>query len=179
MEIPEALRERVAIGKQWLADVREESPDQLIVRLKGYETSLNEALTNLTDAQWSFTPAADQWSIRQVCLHVSHSVRSVAMLTKMLAAGKDGPGEVRMGLLDEDRGGNAEDVLALLRKAFQRAEDSIRFLDGDIDTSKTNKHPYFGELNCTEWAVFNMMHVSIHIQQIERIKNTAGFPAPN
>lgn len=177
MERTEAQRDRIAAGKKWLAEVRGESADQLIARLNGYETSFNATLDGLTEEQWSFAPASDKWSVRDVCHHITHSVRSAAMLTKTLAAGKDGPKEIVMGLKDEDRGASVEELGAQLRKAFQWAEESIRLFDGDVDTAKTTEHPVFGALDCKEWAVFNMMHISIHIKQIEGIKNAASYPA--
>ena len=98
MEFTEAQRDRIVAGKKWLAEVRGESAAQLIARLRGYEESFNATLADLTSEQWSFAPAADKWSIRDVCHHITHSVRSAAILTKTLAAGKDGPNEIVMGL---------------------------------------------------------------------------------
>lgn len=177
MEFTEAQRERIAAGEKWLAEVREESAAQLIARLNGYEDSYNATLAGLNGEQWSFAPATNKWSIRDVCHHITHSVRSITMLTKTLAAGKDGPDEIVMGLKDEDRGASAEELGTRLRKAFQRAEESIRLFEGDVDTVKTTKHPVFGALNCKEWAVFNLMHISIHIKQIEGIKSESTYPA--
>jgi hypothetical protein len=176
MERTEKLQNRIAQGLQWLAKVRGESPGQIAVRLKGYADDLVAALEGLTDPQWTFKPAEDQWSVREVCLHVSNSVRGTAMLTKVLAAGNDGPDDIRMGVLDEDDGAPADEIIDRVRKTFQRADDATRSLGGDVNTEKTAKHPYFGALNCKDWAVFNLMHVSIHIQQIERIKSDANFP---
>jgi len=169
MELTEAQRDRIAAGKKWLAEVCGESATQLIDRLNGYEASFNAALDGLTGEQWSFAPAADKWSIRDVCHHITHSVRSMAMLTETLASGKDGPKEIVMGLKDEDCGASVAELGAQLRKAFQRAEESIRRFDGDVDTAKTTEHPVFGALNCKEWAVFNLMHISIQHKQIVEI----------
>jgi len=177
MDLTEAQRNRIAAGKKWLADVHEESAAQLIARLNDYEEALNASLTNLTNNQWSFAPAVDKWSIRDVCHHITHSLRSISLLTKMLAAGKNGPGKIIMGLKDEDTGASVEEIAAQLRKAFQRTEESIRLFDGDADTVKTTEHPIFDALNSKEWAVFNLMHLSIHIRQIEGIKNDPGYPA--
>jgi len=176
MEFTEAQRNRIAAGKKWLAEIREESADQLIARLHDYQESLNATLAHLTDAQWTFSPAPNKWSIRDVCHHITHSVRSIAILTKALAAGKDGPGDLAMGLKDEDTGASADELGAQLRKAFQRAEESMRLFDREVDMTKTVEHPIFGELNSKEWAVFNLMHLSIHIRQIEGIKKESAYP---
>jgi hypothetical protein len=37
-------------------------------------------------------------------------------------------------------------------------------------------HPVFGPLNIKEWLAFHRLHAMDHIQQIERIKNDAGYP---
>lgn len=176
MEIPEALRKRIAEGKRWLAEVQDESPDQLAARLKEYEEALNASLEGLSDEQWAYSPAEDQWSIREVCLHVTNSVRGVAMLTNVLAAGKDGPDTIVMSVKDEDGGASTEEIRAMLKKAFQRSAEATLALSDGFNAEKTTEHPFFGALNCKEWAVFNLMHVSIHIQQIERIKSDANFP---
>ncbi len=177
MELTDAQRERIAAGKQWLAQVREESADQLNARLADYEASLNDRIHGLTNDQLTFLPSPDHWSIRQVCLHITHSVRTVAIIVSTLAGGKDGPEKIAMGLMDDDHGDNEEELSRRLREAFQLADDATRLLDGNFNNDQTTDHPFFGALNCKEWAVFNLMHVSIHIQQIDRIKNDSSYPA--
>ncbi len=177
MEMTDAMRARVEAGKQWLAQVREESAAQLNARLAEYETALNASIHGLSNEQLVFTPGADQWSVRQVGLHLTHSVRAVANIVKVLAAGEDRRGEIVMGLLDDDRQDSATELSARLREAFQQAEDATEVFDREFSREKTAQHPYFGPLDCKEWAVFNLMHISIHIQQIERIKNDSAFPA--
>lgn len=176
MELSERMQKRIAEGKQWLAETANETPAQLVERLADYERALDAQLAGLTGAQWTFKPEPDEWSIREVCLHVANSVRGVAMLTELLSAGQDGPKTVRMSVLDADEGQSASDILEKLRQDFRRSAAASQMLEGDYDTEKTTEHPYFGPLNGKQWAVFNLMHVSIHLKQIERIKSDANFP---
>jgi hypothetical protein len=176
MELSERMQKRIAEGKKWLAKTADETPAQLVERLAEYERALDAELAGLTDAQWTFKPAPDEWSIREVCLHVANSVRGVAMLTELLSAGQDGPEKVRMSVLDADEGQSAADIQNQLRQDFQRSAAASELLQGGYDTEKTTEHPFFGPLDGKEWAVFNLMHVSIHLQQIERIKSDANFP---
>ena len=37
-------------------------------------------------------------------------------------------------------------------------------------------HDYFGAQNSREWIAFDIIHMSIHISQIRRIKGTDGYP---
>ena len=38
-------------------------------------------------------------------------------------------------------------------------------------------HPMFGPLNLKEWIAFHRIHAMDHIQQIDKIKADAGYPA--
>ena len=40
----------------------------------------------------------------------------------------------------------------------------------------TALHPFFGDLNCKEWAAFVYVHSRDHADQIEKVKGAPGFP---
>ena len=40
----------------------------------------------------------------------------------------------------------------------------------------TALHPFFGDLNCKEWAAFVYVHSRDHADQIEKVKAAPGFP---
>ncbi|MDP7638107.1 MAG: hypothetical protein QGG73_00080 [Candidatus Hydrogenedentes bacterium] len=49
-------------------------------------------------------------------------------------------------------------------------------LSGGANTDVTYYHPFFGEFDCTQWAAFNILHADIHVQQMQRVKRSEGFP---
>ena len=54
---------------------------------------------------------------------------------------------------------------------------SERATEKAVDFETTAPHPFFGPLNCKGWILFNVMHANVHVRQMQRIKNSEGYPA--
>ncbi len=167
--IPDETRERVLSYIAHQA-VKEPASIKGVVQ-KGHDQFLG-ALDGLSEEQARFKPGPDDWSVLEVLQHAAPAKRSVARLCAALARGETpegGGGGATYASLDEAR--------ADLEAAHEEMLVSIEALSPDANMEKRAEHPFFGELNCREWAVFQRIHDGDHAQQVEQIKAATGFPA--
>ncbi len=120
-------------------------------------------------------PAADEWSVRELTRHVVASERFVAGLIWHIARAQQPPprpGGLGMMLDDDARSfaGWVEDLCA----ANEKMIETILGLPEAPDTSITPPHPFFGPLNCREWAAFQRVHDEDHVQHAGKILAAVG-----
>jgi amidohydrolase len=167
--IPDEMRERVLSYITHQA-VKEPASIRDVVQ-KGHDQLLG-LLDGLSEEQARFKPGPDDWSVLEVLQHAAPSKRSVARLCAALAQGETP---------EREDGGAEYASLAEARSAFEAAHEemlaSIAALSSDSSVEARRDHPFFGSLNCREWAVFQRVHDGDHAQQIEQIKGASGFPA--
>jgi len=73
--------------------------------------------------------------------------------------------------------GSLEEALAAFQSGFEELLAFVGTLSADSNVEARFDHPFFGPLNCREWAVFQRVHDGDHAQQVEQIKAAPGFPA--
>ena len=146
---------------------------------------LHAQIDGLSDAQASFKPAPDVWSVIEVLRHVEDAKRGVARICEMLARGDSPAGFGAEGQAEKrqlGRTGRGElATLGELRDAIETAHAQlIAFIDAMSDEANTEsryEHGFFGMLNCREWAAFQRVHDGDHTRQIEQVKASPGYPA--
>ena len=147
-----------------IAGVVEQGHDQLVGLIEG-----------LSEEQATFKPSAEDWSVLEVLRHVVGSKRGVARRCSVLARG-----EASASFEPADEVGafaSLSEARAALDAGHQELLSSVRALTPDANVGVTFDHPFFGALNCREWAVFQRVHEGDHAGQIEQIKAADGFPA--
>lgn len=202
----------VAVGLLCLRPVAGQSPNSverpelttqertLLVDL--LERSAKEFLSSvegLTDAQWSFKPGPDRWSVAEVAEHLERaevalfaSARSVQAQTptsdwQVRTAGKSEL--LQRMLLNRDAKAQAPEILAprhdLTREqiidGFRNARGETLKFARETDTPlktyvRVHPFPIFGELNAYQWVLYIPLHTMRHNQQIAEVKATPGFP---
>lgn len=162
--------DRLARARAYIAEHKDDAPDRLAAAMRDTGQRYLDEVTGLSDAELDFSPGEGQWSVRQTCLHVDHAIGRVAGLIPLLAEGTvpDLP-TPKPGVLSEDPG-DFEEVIGMLKTSFERAADASKSLEGTPDLAALFEHPFFGPLNCREWMAFNVMHLEVHIRQVQRIK---------
>lgn len=177
-ELSENVKNRVSGGVAILEKMQEESNDELLKKSQETRGNYLAVLEGLSREQWEFSPGEGKWSIKEVCLHVSFSVRNCAKRSMSLADGAfpTENEEVRMGMQDENTDDH-ELVGQRVREAFDAADACIKHLNEGSDLEKVLPHPFFGPLNCRGWAAFNIMHAGYHVGQMNRVKEAGGYPA--
>lgn len=174
--IPKDQQERLKMAKAWLEQTFA-LPDEEILDIAARErANLEAAVASASAEQALFSPGEGQWSISEVARHISQAHRGCAALVRMLAAGKIPDSELQIGGMPEDPGDH-EKVKAMLAEAFDALTSSFEVMHKDPDLEAKYAHPWFGEMNAREWFAFCSLHTMAHIQQVQRIKNTDGYPA--
>lgn len=177
-EFTEKQKERIALATAVIDEAEKESPETLTERLDEKRADFLAELDGIDETQAAYSPGESQWSIGEVCRHMANAVRATGMGIRALAQGL-APTEkepVEMGVLDPDPG-NFEAVRQSVEEAFDSCVDAMQALKGDPNSEACILHPYFGDLNCQRLAAFNLLHINVHVAQLQRIKSTDGFPA--
>jgi hypothetical protein len=174
-------------------------PDEVTTRVRGYLVSQAESkgfaelrpaveearqallaeVDDLTEAQAAFKPAGEGeagWSVTEVLRHVVFEEEDVARRILELAAGHPSAG-TEIGRLR----GREDATLATLRHDLAEVRGNLLVLIEGIAGSErldaTSPHPWFGELNCRAWFLFQRVHDGDHTRQIQAIKASPAFPA--
>lgn len=130
------------------------------------------------------TPASGEgpkWCVKETIGHYLLAERSLNNTAAGLAGVEpppDPPQPVRaMGQQSPEY--EAMPLPELRGKLSEFCDETITLIAGLRTSSKLDEkfpHPVFGPLNIKEWLAFHRLHAMDHIQQIERIKNDAGYP---
>jgi len=162
---------RIAQDKKLLKSYRDETPGSLLMLSIEQHRTISAEILQLSHAQATFSPDPDEWSILEVCSHLSHSVRNTALLVKAMLRGRapEIPGGIRPGMFDESIV-SVEESINGMQKGFAALPQAMERFDDDWDETIVMEHPWLGPMNAKEWVAFNLLHVRVHIDQINRIK---------
>jgi len=147
--------------------------------------ALMATIDGVSEAQATWKPAPDEWSIIDVMAHCVSVKRAMALLSHHLGKGELPPGFGPQFEEARVQDGFITQAFASLAEARQAAEEAHRALVAQIralddparDTRKTFRHFYFGAFNAREWPVFQRVHDGDHWPHIEKIRASAAFPA--
>ncbi|HYM16365.1 MAG TPA: DinB family protein [Dehalococcoidia bacterium] len=116
-------------------------------------------------------PAPGEWCVRELLRHVIDAENGVATTVERLAVGTPISLDARraVGMKKDDDGRPYAQMLDELRAANQRLQDVIAALPPEPDMVLRAPHPFFGDLNCIEWAAFQKVHDEDHIQHTAKI----------
>jgi hypothetical protein len=165
------------------------------------QSRFEAAVSNLSEAQANFRPAADQWSISELAEHVSIVCSGMLRITQKLLHQAESseksprselnqqstsfsqhglPRDVKFAAPDrvKPKGDvSIEESVARLRESL----DGFFSIQGRIEATdlseETFPHPAFGDLNVYRWMILLGEHQERHRLQIERVKAMAGYPS--
>jgi DinB superfamily len=146
-------------------------------RLAGSRLELLDILDGVSEEQAAFVPAEGEWSIAEVAQHVAKGARSNALLVERLATGTEvtdtsgvepprAPAEMSMDELREELLLNAVEFAALPPRLPEPPSFELEA-----------PHPFFGDLHCKAWYLFQRVHDVDHTGQIAAVKAADGYPA--
>ena len=172
--VPDEVKERVlsyikhqaAKSAPALRDVVQHGHDQVTGLLAG-----------MSDEQAGFKPSVEEWSVFQVLQHASEAGRRTARGCVMLAAGEELNKIERVGQIRNEPFTSLGQARAALDAGHQELLDFVDSLSSETNVEATLDHPFFGPLNCREWAAFQRIHDGDHAGQIEQITSAVGYPA--
>lgn len=158
-----------------------------------------DSIRGTTGAQFHFKPAAGRWSIAETAEHVivaetgsSKLIRGKMLkepaTAEQLAQAVGGEARVDARLRTRDTPFQAPDFVlptgrwSSVREMVEAFEESraatIDFLlTTEVDLTRyVAPHPALGSLTGLQWAYFIVRHGERHVEQIEEVKSTPGYP---
>lgn len=117
------------------------------------------------------TEGETEWCLRELMRHVVAAEASVARVVTLLASGQALPAGDRraLGMMRPDDDAPYATIIDELRASNAAMLHAIRSMPAEPNMELTYDHPFFGPLNCVQWAVFQRIHDEDHIQHAQRI----------
>jgi hypothetical protein len=166
--LPTEVRDRV-IG--YMQHQAQKSHGAILELVQASQPRYIDVVSTLGPDAAAKKPSADEWSVRELILHVISAQRGVTALVHHLARGEFPPpsDDLQMGHIMSDDGRPFERFVEELRATNEVMLQAIRDLPPSPDLEKRAPHPMFGQLNCVEWAVFQRVHDEDHVQHAQKI----------
>jgi len=138
---------------------------------------LAATLDSFSDQQAIWRPDAQEWSAAQVGDHIALGTGVLGKIAGLLAQGKtvsdedwDPPPQFR---------GDATDLGGVKKRISDLPEFTDKLFDESVRTNRLDikaNNSFLGDMNWREWFYFLRVHVQSHIDQIEELRSTQGFP---
>ena len=132
-----------------------------------------DVISVLDDAAATKAPAPDEWSVRELLRHVILAEQDVAALVRDLSRGAIPPptitGRRGIGAMIDDDARPFSALVGQLRDVNGAMLRAIEELPEAPNLEMKAPHPFFGPLNCMEWAVFQRVHDEDHVQHAKKI----------
>jgi hypothetical protein len=167
------IEQRAAEYTRFMQELALQPHAAVIESVTGTQETLLSLLDEIAaeDALWK--PAPDEWCIRELALHAMFTERLVAKLVACTARSTPPTADdlrgAGIGMMPDDDGRPYAAVLDDIRSANAALLATIANLPDEPDMAFRMPHPFFGPLNCLEWAAFQRVHDTDHIQHAERI----------
>ncbi len=185
----------LAFGQALTQSERDRAMSELHATRKAFLDSVSE----LSDAQWRFTPGPGRWSAAQIAEHVTASEdRMFELATKKVLASPAAPAERRPGqardeqvlkqvidrseryqapasLQPANRYPTRESLAALFRKSRDRTIAYVR-TTGDPLRAHVAPHPVLGDLDAYQWILVIAGHTQRHLDQMHELRADPRFP---
>ena len=172
--------------------------DRSMSHLHATRKQFLDAVAPLSQAQWTFKPAPDRWSVAEVAEHLAATedeVLSTIRKALLQPAAPERKAEVAgqeerilKGVPNRSRKVQApEEVLPTGRwktksdtvAAFQRNRDrTIELVRTSEEDLRSHFAPHFilGLFDCYQWTVLLASHTERHLQQIQEVVADPAFP---
>jgi hypothetical protein len=158
-----------------------------------------ELTGGLSDAQWTFKPAPERWSVGETAEHI---VLAEASLFASVQRAVDSPPNpdweaktrgktefLEKVMPDRSHKATAPEAIQphakmsreeVIRRYKEQRARAIKFIEETQVALKehTVDHPFpvFGTLNAYQWLIYIPLHNMRHNQQIAEVKESPGFP---
>ncbi|MEX0750590.1 MAG: DinB family protein [Dehalococcoidia bacterium] len=171
--LPQEVVDRV---RSYIQHQGAKSPAALAELVEAGQVKLLAALGDVDERRASTKPAPDEWSLRELMLHVVSAESGLTSMLGQLSAGTmDAAGVTKersqrmIGMSREDDGATFAALLGELRQLNERTLAAVRAIPETADRSAKPHHPFFGPLDVFEWAAFQRVHDEDHAQHAQKI----------
>jgi hypothetical protein len=153
--------------------------DEIIESVRESQAELMSTFKSCADERASKSPAEGEWCMRELAQHAAFTEKLIAKLVHHMSRGETPPAEAfegaGIGMMPKDDGrtyGSVLDELAEMNDAMLAA---VRGMPDAPNVEMKLPHPFFGPLTSLEWAGFQRVHDSDHIDHARKI--LAAVPA--
>lgn len=174
--LPTEVRERV---RSYLtAQAEAKTFAELKPAVEEARLQLFAEVDGLNEAQADFHPSGEgenAWSVKDVLRHCIHEEEGVALRIRALGLGDPTRGST-LGRVVGRKDASLTDLVRDLKAANFALEHAVGSVEGKERLDTTAPHPFFGDLNCRAWYLFQRVHDGDHTRQIQKIKADPAFP---
>lgn len=152
--------------------------DDLRSAVEEARAGLLAEVESLTEEQARFKPAGEgesAWSIAEVLRHCIHEQEAVALRVRALGLGDPARGS-SLGRVIGRPEARIGDLVRDLQAANFALDHAVGSVAGMEKLGPTAPHPFFGELNCRAWYLFQRVHDIDHARQVQKIKADPAYP---
>jgi hypothetical protein len=157
-----------------------------------------DAIETISDAQWKFKTAPDQWSIADVSEHIVTSESFLLSLTQNILQSPADPEKAKslvgqeqvilMKASDRSKKRQAPEMIKPSGKFLSKEElirsfkasraNTINYIKTTNDSLKIHvaPHPAVGDLTAYQWLIWIAAHADRHVAQLEEVKANNNFP---
>ena len=177
--------------------VEKTEAEKLTEQLETNKAEFHAALEGLTDEQLAYQESEDRWSIMGCAEHIAaahgamYGMLEGVMASDPVAARPDSmmTDEQIWGMITDrttqfdapapfQPSGRYESMEALLADFDATQAKLAEVLKSDKDLrSLMGEHPAGITMDAQQWVVFIMGHANRHMQQIQQVKDHAGYPS--
>lgn len=172
--------------------------DRALSHFHGTRKMFLDIVNPLSEAQWTWKPAAGRWSMEEVAEHIAMSEETLFQLVMgalkkppadSVPAGQSKKDEIVIkGVPERTTRVQAPEMLrprksfpnrAATVAAFLKARDrNIAFVreTGEDLRGRLESHPALGPLDVYQWLIFISAHCERHLAQMREVAGTEGFP---
>jgi hypothetical protein len=177
--ISEDIQQRRDEYLQLMHDHGLKTRDEIVASVGETQRELFAWFSSCDEARSSRPPAEGEWCIRELARHGVFTEVLIAKMIHHLARGtypaaEDFKGS-GVGMMPHDDGRPYAAIMRELADVNDALLASVRELPDEPNLEMKLPHPYFGPLNCKEWAGFQKVHDTDHIQHAQKI--LAAVPA--
>ena len=163
---PDEVRDRVT---SYIQHQGKKSPSAIVDLVRTSQERYIETIGAVADDVAARKPAPEEWSVRELTRHVIDAESNVSELVRLLAVGQHPDAKSGAGRMIEDDGRPFAQYVDVLRDVNARMLEAIGQLTESPNLEEKAPHPFFGMLNCKEWAAFQRIHDEDHVQHAQKI----------
>jgi hypothetical protein len=171
--ISEDIRRRREEYLELMAQHGSMSPAEIIASVRETQARLLDVFGSVTESDALRKPAPGEWCLRELAQHAVFTERLIAKIIHHGARGEipsredlEGAG---IGMMPPDDGKTYDEILDDLRSMNDALVRSLEELPAEPNRELKMPHPFFGPLDCLEWAGFQRVHDTDHIHHAEKI----------
>jgi hypothetical protein len=171
--VSEDIQRRRDEYTQLMRDHAAMRPAEIVESVRASQAQFLEIMRAVREEQALRKPAPEEWSLRELALHAAFTERLIAKLIHHTArreipaaADLEGAG---IGMMPPDDGRPYAGVLDEIERMNAEIIAAIESLPASPDLEFRLAHPFFGQLNSHEWAGFQRVHDTDHIQHARKI----------